>query len=134
MKRPLTIIFTSAFIVSALSGCGPEIYKKADLGWWSGRHGYLDKQLSPGVYIIEVAAIGGYQFINDRDGTLATMKKNWKRRASELCPNGYSGIPQVIDPIDARIAAFRCDLVFCQGYPMISGEVKCNSNGAPSTS
>jgi hypothetical protein len=90
--------------------------------------GYLDQEISPGVYIVEVRKIGGYQFIATPDNAEHTFITFWKRRAGELCPNGYSGEPRWIRPMEAQIDQYRCDANFCQNYPMVTGTVTCKSN------
>lgn len=88
----------------------------------NGRHGYLDKEIAPGKYIVEVSQIGGY--IRDMD----VLKDHWKRRSSELCPSGFSGELEVIDPLNARIEEFRCPQRFCEQYPMVSGIIECDKS------
>lgn len=116
-------ILVAAFIVV---GCSPVTYKRAALSGYGGQQGYLDRKIADGEYIIEVAQIGGYQFIIDEEAAISTLVSHWKRRASELCPTGYTGRYKVITPINARIQGFRCPQRFCQDYPMISGVALCN--------
>ena len=123
MRHFLVIILFTGILIS----CSPVEYKRADLSTYAGLHGYLDKEISPGVHIIEVTQRGGYQFINDYDGTISVLNSHWKQRAGELCPNGYIGKSSVIDAYQAKIEEFRCDLRFCQRYPVISGEIKCQN-------
>jgi hypothetical protein len=108
-------------LLAFLAGCAAFTsapYQKAPLGVWAGWNGYLDKEISPGVYIVEVTQIGGY--VHDMD----VLKKHWLRRASELCPKGYTGNYEVILPAQARIDELRCNLNFCQHYPMVSGIIR----------
>ncbi len=122
MKKGL-ILLSLALIV----GCSETIeYKKADLGFYAGYHGYLDKQIAPDKFIVEVSNRGGYAMHNDREGTLSIMEQNWKRRSSELCPKGYTGTSSRILPINAKIEEFQCNLIFCQEYPIISGIIQCS--------
>lgn len=115
-------------VSTSLLACAPVPYQEA-VGWAKGgRDGYLDRKLAPGVYIIEVQQIGGYQQLIEHEGTIETYKGYWHRRASELCPSGYVGEPQVILPYQAKIEAFQCDLNLCQNYPMISGIARCSAN------
>ena len=114
-------IFISAVLL-AFGGCAAVTsvpYQQAKAGWWAGWQGYLDQEIAPGVYIIEVSQIGGY--VHDMN----VLKAHWARRARELCPNGYSGSCEEILPAQARIKEFRCELVYCQRYPMASGVVHC---------
>lgn len=116
---------------ACLLGCAPVPYQRAE-GWaGGGRDGYLDQQIGPGLYVVEVQQIGGYQQIMDHAGTMKIYVGYWHRRASELCPGGYTGVPYKIRPYQARILAFRCDLNLCQDYPMISGVVKCSDEAQP---
>jgi hypothetical protein len=114
------ILLTIIPLLFAFGGCAafqPAPYKRVTLDNWAGRDGYLDKEIAPGVYVIEVTQIGGY--IHDMD----VLKQHWLRRAHELCPQGYTGTSEVIPPAQARLPELRCDLVYCQRYPMVSGIV-----------
>lgn len=75
--------------------------------------------MAPGSYILEYSQIGGYNY------DLELNKRYWQRRAQELCPNGYDGGFEVIDPIDAKIEEFTCPQRFCKQYPLVSGIIKC---------
>ena len=114
-KSILVLLFTSLLI-----GCAATPYKKADLSWYGGRKGYLEKEVRPGEYILEYSHIGGYDY------DLWRNKKYWKRRALELCPQGYDGKLKVIHPMNAKIPDFECPQRFCTQYPLVSGYIKCN--------
>jgi len=108
-------------VLFALAGCAaftPAPYQKAPLGFWAGWNGYLDKEIKPGVYIVEVTQIGGYVH------NMEVLKSHWLRRAQELCPKGYTGTFEVISPCDARLEELRCCRSFCQDYPMVSGIIR----------
>ncbi len=111
-----------------ISSCSITEYKKADLSNYAGLDGYLDKEILPGVYIVEVTQRGGYQFGFDNEDFLNTLTIYWERRAAELCPNGYEGNSSPILAINAQIEKFYCTARFCQGYPVISGQVECKSS------
>ena len=102
-----------------LTGCAASPYKKADMSFYGGRTGYLDKQIAPGRYIVEYSHIGGYNY------NLELNKQYWAQRASELCPNGYDGNPEVIFAGEAKIEEFVCPQNFCANYPLVSGVVQC---------
>lgn len=112
-------------IILFLTGCASTTYQKADLGFYGGRQGYLDQEIAPGKYVVEVAQIGGYAHAWNPESTRAQMKENWKKRASELCPQGYRGDYEVIDAYNAKIKEFYCPQRFCQRYPIISGIIEC---------
>lgn len=119
--RQLYVVVLALLVV----GCSPVTYKRAALSGFAGQQGYLDRKIADGEYVIEVAQIGGYQFIIDEEAAISTLVSHWKRRASERCPAGYTGEYKVITPINARIQGFRCARRFCQDYPMVSGVVTC---------
>jgi hypothetical protein len=109
-------------ILCVFSGCAAvqsARYQQATPGTWHAWNGYLDKEIEPGVHIVEVTQIGGY--VHDMD----VLKANWVRRAREVCPNGYSGTYEVILPHQAKLQELRCDRVYCQQYPMVSGIIRC---------
>jgi hypothetical protein len=119
-------------VLALLTGCAsmtqPMKYAKSEpigKGPGGASPGYAEKEISPGVYVVEVRQIGGYQFIVNSEGTEHIYVSHWKRRASELCPSGYVGEPSWIRPMEAQIYQFRCELRFCQNYPMVSGTVAC---------
>ena len=64
-----------------LSGCSTT-YKKYG-GWGAG--GYLDEEIEPGKHSIQIIGTEG----DDKK----TLREFWHRRASELCPEGYTGSP-----------------------------------------
>jgi hypothetical protein len=116
------LVGTFAVFLLALSGCAavtPAQYKRVTLGVWAGWNGYLDKEIAPGVHVVEVTQIGGY--VHNMD----VLKAHWLRRANELCPNGYTGGYEVILPYQAKLEELRCDRRFCQDYPMVSGIIRC---------
>jgi hypothetical protein len=117
MLRILLILLCSIFLTS----CAERPYKKADLSMYGGRVGYLEKEIEPNTFVLEYSHIGGYDY------DLEKSKEYWKFRASELCPNGYDGALEVIDPADAKIEEFVCPQRFCSKYPLVSGVVKCKN-------
>lgn len=118
--------FLLVALLLALTGCAAvqsAPYKKVTLGLWAGWNGYLDREIAPGVHIVEVTQIGGY--VHDME----VLKAHWVRRANELCPRGYAGNYEVILPYQAKLDELRCDRNYCQHYPMVSGIIHCK--GAP---
>ena len=116
MKNCILLILLIPF----LSSCAPATYKKADLGWYGGREGYLDKEIGDNQYVLEYSQIGGYNY------DLEVNRKHWLTRANELCPNWYKGNYEVVDPWDAHIEEFYCPQRFCGQYPLVSGIITCN--------
>ena len=106
-------------IVLLVGGCAPEPYKQADFSFYGGRIGYLEKELIPGTYLLEYAQIGGDNF------DLELNKQYWRRRAGELCPNGYLGELETMHPMYAKIDEFKCPERFCASYPLVSGVIEC---------
>lgn len=104
-----------------MTSCAAQQYKKADLSIYGGRTGYLEKEIKLGVFVLEYAQIGGYNF------NLELNKKYWVKRAYELCPNGYDGEYKIIHPMDAKIKEFECPQRFCSKYPLVSGVIECKS-------
>jgi len=119
MNRSIILGF-SCFIFFALSTplTASATYQRVTLKFWDGYNGYLDKEISPGVYILEVIQIGGY--VHDME----VLKKHWLCRADELCPNGYSGNFEVILPCQAKLGKLRNNLRYAQQYPMVSGIIR----------
>jgi hypothetical protein len=114
-------IFTFILITIGIAGCAAEPYKKADLSWYGGATGYLEKELKPGIYILEYSQIGGYNY------NLELNKTYWLKRAKELCPAGYDGGYEVIHPAHAKIPEFECSRRYCTSYPLVSGIIKCKN-------
>jgi len=110
-----------SLLVLLLAGCAAEQYKKADLSWYGGRHGYLEKEVKSGLFILEYSQIGGYNY------DLELNKKYWTNRANELCPSGFDGGYNVIHPAYAKIPEFKCPQRFCSQYPLVSGVIKCKN-------
>ncbi|UXL29814.1 hypothetical protein [Stenotrophomonas maltophilia] len=109
------------FVLVAVTACAPIQYKKADLSLYGGLDGYLDKELEPGVYLIEVMKQGGYNY------TETHLIPFWEKRANELCPAGYEGQAEMIRAPDARIKEFVCEVRFCQHWGVASGIARCKA-------
>jgi len=109
-----------------LSGCSPVAYKPVSGMLGDDRNGYMDEQIAPGTFVIEIRQLGRLPFILNYDETIRTFKEHWQRRASELCPAGYLGKPEVLLPAEARIEDFRCSTEQCQNYPIVSGIAHCH--------
>jgi len=113
-------------LTALLAACSPVAYKPVLNDGVEQQNGYLDKEIAPGVYVIEVRQIGGYQFILNYDDTITTFKQHGRRRATELCSAGYVGVPEVLLPAEARLEEFHCNLRYCQDYPIVSGVAYCH--------
>ena len=124
MKLNKTILLIS--IIFFIFGCAykPMPYQKA-VGWIHGGHGgYLDKELKPGLHLIEVQNISDQSSYYEE--IIANFRRHWHRRALELCPKGYIGEPEIIQPYQARMDSFRCNLNLCNWDRMLSGIIRCN--------
>ena len=124
-SRLLRLLLPLPLMLSGLIACSPVDYKPAD-PMDADRDGYLDEEISPGVFVIEIRQLGGFQFLLNYNDTINTFKAHWHRRASELCAAGYLGEPEVLLPSEARLNEFVCTSERCQNYPMVSGVAYCN--------
>ncbi|WP_300428081.1 hypothetical protein [uncultured Thalassolituus sp.] len=120
------------FLISAvvvLSACSPLPYVPADFPAEAGESrtdGYIDKEISKGVHVIEVRQESLLALTFSRQKTLKHLTSFWHKRANEVCPGGYQGSPETILPREARTDEFYCTLKVCQKYPLISGVAYCN--------
>lgn len=121
------LITSMVLIQINIAACSPVVYKEADQGLITGRQGFLDMEIAPGIFVVEVAQIGGYQFMLDKAETLRVLVSHWKRRANELCPAGFAGDYKIVKPLQARIPEFYCDDFRCREYPLVSGAISCVS-------
>lgn len=114
---------SAVLMTVSLSGCVSSMeYKRADMdGFFGDPGGYLDKEIAPGVYVIEVLEQGGYSI------TVNDLVPHWERRAAELCPGGYDGMAEIIYRPEAKIAEFGCSARFCQYWRLASGVARCRS-------
>jgi len=125
--------YTSALFLSLiilLAGCTPLKYQSVNLDADDTpvrTDGYIDRKVSEGVHVIEVRHENIAALMIQKESTLNNLKGIWERRASELCPKGYQGQPEVIQPDQARTDAFYCTLRACQKYLLVSGIVYCNT-------
>ena len=124
MKLP-KLVPLLIFPLLLIAECTPLGYQKAQVSPDTHQDGYLDKEVSPGVHIIEVRQEARYALMFHRETTEARFRTHWERRAAELCPNGYTGTPEMISPREARIDEFYCTLEVCQKYPLLSGVAFC---------
>lgn len=113
----------SALLLTA-AACTPVGYKPVTSA--SGEDGYLDEEVSPGVFVIEIRQMSGFQFLFNYDETIEAFRAHWHRRAHELCSAGYLGEPEVLPPSEARLTAFVCTSSACQNYPIMSGIAYCH--------
>ena len=121
-----SLLLSSVVAALLLSGCSPVPYQPASGDLGDARNGYLDEQIAPGTYVIEVRQLGRMAFVLNYDETITAFKQHWHRRAKELCPAGYLGEPEVLLPIEARLDQFRCSTEECQNYPIVSGIAHCH--------
>jgi len=113
-----------------LSACAPLEYQAAKLDVEPAERitdGYVSKEISDGVHVIEVRHESRSAFLFQKEETLKNLKGIWKRRAAELCPKGFQGEPEVIRPDEARTDEFYCTLKVCQPYLMVSGIAYCKT-------
>ena len=79
-KAPQNIVI--AFLVLIVTGCAS--YKPLDKNGLSG--GYEDKKTADNKYFV--------LFKGEAYDTSDSVLKLWKKRANELCKNGYTGNPE----------------------------------------
>ncbi|WP_430461300.1 hypothetical protein ACQUQU_00520 [Thalassolituus sp. LLYu03] len=114
-----------AGLLTGAVACTPVDYKPASpLG--ASQDGYLDEEIAPGVFVIEVRQMSGFQFLLNYDDTISTFRAHWHRRAGELCAAGYLGEPEVLLPAEARLQQFVCTDKACRNYPLVSGIAYCH--------
>lgn len=127
-QYPLVMRSSSRFLLLItallLSACGQIPYQAIEPGTPGLHSGYLDKEVSPGVHVIEVRHSHRYSLSQEQD--LVLMKSHWQRRAAELCLHGYRGEPDVRLPADARLSEFQCSPSSCPQTPLVSGIVWCH--------
>ena len=120
--RPYFIIILLAF----LSACSMVPYKAAEK---NAEHdytpGYLDEEISPGVYIVEVQGGKSRPLVN-KEQELLRMQEHWNKRSKELCQHGYRGESEIIAASQARIEKFRCETESCKNIPLVSGVIWCH--------
>ena len=108
-----------AWPVLLLAGCATPEYQQAALTDGESRIGYADREESTGVHVLE------YMQYRGRDYDIELHKKYWIRRAVELCPFGYDGGFEIIEPVDGRIREFDCGEDRCARYALVSGVIRC---------
>ncbi|GAA6146409.1 MAG: hypothetical protein CSH37_04935 [Thalassolituus sp.] len=116
------------FILTA--GCTPLSYQAVNLDGPDSElqtSGYIDKEVSEGVHVIEVRYEYRAAFVFQHEKTLSELKSVWHQRANALCSKGYQGEPEVIRPDEARTDEFYCTLNVCQKYPVVSGIAYCKA-------
>lgn len=118
-----------AVAVLLLTACSQLPYVPADFSADAPQgttDGYIDKEISKGVHVIEVRHESLLALTFSREKTLNHLKDLWTQRANEVCPGGYQGKPEAIQPNEARTDEFYCTLKVCQRYPLVSGIAYCN--------
>ncbi|KZY95875.1 hypothetical protein A3746_20535 [Oleibacter sp. HI0075] len=119
----ITLLFT-------LAGCAPLDYQAVQLDspeQPAQTDGYINKEVSEGVHVIEVRHESLPAMMLAKERTLSNLKDIWHRRASELCKKGYQGEPEIIRPDEARTDEFYCTLNVCQKYLLASGVAYCKA-------
>ena len=119
----VTLLFT-------LAGCAPLDYQAVQLDSPerpAQTDGYINKEVSEGVHVIEVRHESLPAMMLTKERTLSNLKDIWHRRASELCKKGYQGEPEIIRPDEARTDEFYCTLNVCQKYLLASGVAYCKA-------
>ena len=119
----VTLLFT-------LTGCAPLDYQAVQLDspeQPAQTDGYINKEVSEGVHVIEVRHESLHAMMLTKERTLSNLKDIWHRRASELCKKGYQGEPEIIRPDEARTDEFYCTLNVCQKYLLASGVAYCKA-------
>lgn len=120
--------FSLILLITSIVGCtgmfGLQEYKASDLGasgtYWL--EGYLDEQLFEGVYMVEYFGDPGYAKIDH-----VQLMGYAKRRASELCPNGFTDELKIIEMRNAYFEPFQCFIMMCAKSEIVaSGKVTCN--------
>ena len=113
-----------------LAGCAPLDYQAVQLDSPerpAQTDGYSNKEVSEGVHVIEVRHESLPAMVLQKEQTLNNLKDIWHRRATELCPKGYQGEPEIIRPDEARTDEFYCTLNVCQKYLLASGVAYCKA-------
>ena len=117
-------------LLFTLAGCAPLDYQAVQLDspeQPAQTDGYINKEVSEGVHVIEVRHESLPAMMLTKERTLSNLKDIWHRRASELCKKGYQGEPEIIRPDEARTDEFYCTLNVCQKYLHASGVAYCKA-------
>ena len=117
--KPAWHIAEIAVFSLLLAACATATYQPADLAGGSSRDGYANRETTPGVHVLE------YMQYRGRDYDLERHTQYWNRRAVELCPFGFNGGFEVIDPANAKIEEFNCSEDRCRRYALVSGVIRC---------
>lgn len=88
--------------------------------------GSVDKEVSPGVFVIEINQPLPWYSKNSQEQHLLALQKSWQQRANELCQYGYQGSPEIIVLADARLQDFQCHSHQCNQHLMVSGIAWCH--------
>lgn len=105
-------------LVTHLFGCATQEYKRAAAR--GGAYGYVDKEVKPGVWVLEVGTGGGAN-------KLGLLIDYFDRRANELCTQGYIGGYDVIPSHQLFFKPLRCYRRGCYNFPVVSGVIRCAS-------
>ena len=117
-------------LLFTLAGCAPLDYQAVQLDspeQPAQTDGYINKEVSEGVHVIEVRHESLPAMMLTKERTLSNLKDIWHRRAPELCKKGYQGEPEIIRPDEARTDEFYCTLNVCQKYLLASGVAYCKA-------
>lgn len=118
--------FFIIILLSFLSACTVTPYKAAEKSSnYDFTPGYLDEEVSAGVYVVEVQG-GKSNLLVNKEQELQRMQDHWKKRSKELCQHGYRGESEIIAAPQARIEKFRCTTESCKNHPLVSGIIWCH--------
>lgn len=113
-------------LLGFLSACTVTPYKAAEKSSdYDYTPGYLDEEVSPGVYVVEVQG-GKPNLLVNKEQELLRMQEHWQKRSKELCQHGYRGQSEIIAASQARIEKFRCTADSCINHPLVSGVIWCH--------
>ncbi|MDH5358922.1 MAG: hypothetical protein OEX03_00100 [Gammaproteobacteria bacterium] len=110
MNNKYMIIILMVFI---LTGCSTS-YQKRNI-YLVFTYGYTDEEIEPGKYSIK--------FRGQRGDELGMLRRYWHRRASELCPGGYSEASAPANDHALDINAYTGLNII--GIPYIEGIAEC---------
>ena len=112
-------------LIFILSACSSGEYKKASLAFYNGYDGYFETQFEANKYILEYnnTSIGNGSYKKHDEIT----EQFWLRRASELCPNGFNGKPEMIYRRKAKLDILKTDIMGFNEFRIASGIIECKN-------
>jgi hypothetical protein len=120
MKYILIIAMMNVF------GCSYSEYKAGQFGpeFTPDEYVYFHKELSPNVYLIEVAGDSWYASKKTLENQ---VEASWDRRAEQFCPHGIKSKKfQILDPWKAYFEELRCHEQSCLDAVVGNGTATCN--------